>query len=497
MLKERKAGILMPISSLPSKFGIGTFGNSTKNFILWMKKCGLKVWQILPLLPTGYGDSPYQAVCSNALNYYFIDFDNLVSDGILKKSDYSDIKWSYDIRRVSYGVLFDNKIKVLKIAFNNYDKTSVEWLEFLKEGKFNDFCEFMTLKEYNGWQSRDKWNVCKEYEKNEVADFISKYFDEYLFWQFTQYIALKQWKEIKAFANSNGIEIMGDMPIYLADDSVEMWKSRKLFQTDISGKLKLRAGVPPDVFSADGQFWGNPVYDWDTMKKDGYKWWKNRIKSAFELYDIIRIDHFRAFDRYYAIPEGETTAKNGSWVDGPKAELFEDFSTSNIVAEDLGIIDDSVREMLKETGYPGMKVLSFAYDGNPYNTHKPDYYNENCVVYTGTHDNCPLFGFIKGMTETDKERFKEDVKLSAKYLNVDYEDKNDRMLTQTIVDIALASKSNLAIIPMHDFISADESARINTPSLASGVNWTYRYCYFEFKNSLAEKINRKLKKYRR
>ncbi len=468
----------MPVSSLPSDCGIGTFGKGAYAFLDWMKSAGMKVWQVLPLLPTSYGDSPYQSCASDALNHYFIDFELLRKEGLLERADYAGIVWSEDERRVDYGKLFECKIPVLKKAFARFDKSNEEWQSFLCDGKYADYALFMTLKTQFGYAPWTEWaEPYKSSEGKGLEEYISQHVDEIEFWQFTQYIFLKQWNAVREYAHKRGIQIMGDMPIYVAADSVETWKYRsKLFMLDEDGGLALKAGVPPDAFSEDGQLWGNPIYDWEKMKEDGYAWWKERIDYNFRLYDIVRIDHFRAFDRFFAIPVDAETAKEGEWMDGPKAELFEDWGDRAIVAEDLGIIDDGVRELLKTTGYPGMKIFEFAFDDNPENEYLPsNFTNGNCVAYTGTHDNETLRTFLESKEKAERKAFEsvleeECLKAEVPYITETVEDE-----CETIIALLMSSKADTVIIPMHDILCFGEEARLNAPSTLSGKNWTFRF----------------------
>ena len=484
--KERRAGILMPISALPSNEGIGTLGEQAYAFIDWLKKAGMKIWQVLPLLPTGYGDSPYQSCASDALNFYFIDLKTLEKDGLLEKEDYEDIDWGEDERRVDYGKLFVFKANVLRKAFARFDTAQADWTQFLQDGKYKDFALFMSLKNQFSHKPWTEWE--KEYKDCNVS-VLEKYQKENKqdieFWQFTQYLFLKQWNALRAYAKENGISIMGDMPIYVAYDSVEAWKYRRdLFMLDGEDEISLRAGVSPDAFSDDGQLWGNPVYDWEKMRSDGYLWWKKRFTYAFSLFDILRIDHFRAFDRFYAIPAGAETAQEGKWMDGPKAELFVGMEDCEIVAEDLGEIDEGVRKLLKKTGYPGMKIFEFAFDGNPENEYLPSEYIENCVAYTGTHDNDTLRSFIQTMGKEDRKTFEKTLEeqcLSADtpYLTESIEDE-----CKGIVELLYASKAETVVFPMHDALCMGTEARLNAPSTV-GNNWTFRYLETDFKNRVA------------
>ena len=496
----RRAGVLMPVSSLPSNCGIGTLGKGAYAFVDWLASAGMKIWQVLPLLPTGYGDSPYQSCASNALNYYFIDFEFLEKDGLLKRSDYAETVWADDERRVDYGRQFFYKVDVLKKAFERFDKNSPVWKAFLKEGKYLDFATFMTLKRkfcYTPWKT---WpEPFKSAEGKLPEGFYETEKEELAFWQFTQFIFLKQWKALRTYASKKGVLIMGDMPIYVAEDSVENWKYRKdLFMLDEDGNLSLRAGVPPDAFSEDGQFWGNPVYDWEKMKKDGYAWWKNRIADAFETqFDWIRIDHFRAFDRFFAIPADAESAKEGEWMDGPKESLFNALPKADIVAEDLGVIDDGVRALLKATGYPGMKVFEFAFDGNPENEYLPSNVKDvNCVFYTGTHDNEPLRAFLEGMDETARKSFEKELERECLEADVPYLTETVEDECATVIELLLSSVADTVILPMHDVACFGAEARLNAPSTVEG-NWTFRFKEKDFGRRKANWLKALVEKYNR
>lgn len=480
---KRSAGILMPVSSLPSQEGIGTLGDGAYAFVDWLESAGMKIWQVLPLLPTGYGDSPYQSCASDALNYYFIDLATLEKDGLLEPDDYQNVTWSDDIRRVNYGALFVEKAKILQKAFARFDKTSKEWQDFLFEGKYEDFAIFMSLKAKYAYATWDSWDEpYKNREKNALQAYKDEHKEEIEFWQFTQYIFLKQWNALKDYTNAKGIKIMGDMPIYVAYDSVEVWKNRKeLFMLDETDNVALRAGVPPDAFSEDGQLWGNPVYDWDKLKGNDYAWWKQRLQYAFTLFDIIRIDHFRAFDRFYAIPNDAETAKEGEWMDGPKGDLFKDMKEYPIVAEDLGIIDDGVRALLKETGYPGMKVFEFAFDGNPENEYLPSLHNKNSVAYTGTHDNETLRSFIEGLDEQERKYFETTLENECLSADVAYLTETIEEECKTVIELLFSSQANTVLFPMHDVLCFGEEARLNEPSTVSSQNWTFRFIENDFK----------------
>ncbi len=481
---KRRAGILMPVSSLPSPYGIGTLGKGAYAFVDWLQSAGMKIWQVLPLLPTGYGDSPYQSCASNALNYYFIDFAILEEEGLLEGSDYADIVWSEDDRRVDYGRQFVHKIPVLKKAFDRFDKRSADWQAFLRKGEYKDFALFMTLKSRFAYAPWTEWEEPYKACHAIPEGFFLEEREEIEFWQFTQYIFRKQWNALRTYANARGIEIMGDMPIYVAEDSVENWKYRReLFMLDGEGNLALRAGVPPDAFCDDGQFWGNPVYDWEKMKKDGYRWWKERFHYAFDTqFDIIRIDHFRAFDRFFAIPADAETAKEGAWLDGPKEALFEDFKGAEIVAEDLGVIDDGVRELLKKTGYPGMKVFAFAFDGDSENDYLPSNITDgNCVVYTGTHDNDTLRSFIESKNKEERKAFEKVLEDECLAADVAYVTETIEDECQSVIELLFSLKANTVIIPMQDVLCMGTEGRLNAPATVSNLNWTFRFVERDFK----------------
>ncbi len=495
---KRYAGILMPISALPSDEGIGTLGRYAFEFVDFLKAAEQKVWQVLPLNPTSYGDSPYQSCCANALNYYLIDLAELAKAGLLKISEIAEAELKDDSGRVDYFLQFKNKVALLKLAFERFER-SEEFAAFVNEGKYDDFCLFMSIKAHCDYVAWDKWpQELKNYSPQLEESWRNEHREEILFWQFTQYMFLKQWKKLKAYANAAGIAVMGDIPLYIAYDSVEMWKyGDKMFKVDEQRKPYLVAGVPPDAFSDDGQLWGNPVYDWEKMKKDGFGWWNARIADCLQLVDILRIDHFRGFDRYYEIPFGEETARNGAWAEGPSKALFEDKLELDIVAEDLGVIDDGVRELMKFVGYPGMKILEFAFDGNPDNEHKPSCYSENFVCYTGTHDNMPLKAYIDDLNEDARETYAKDLENECKLLKIDPKTDCAESMCDTEVELAYASKAFMAIIPFWDLLALGVEARFNLPSTVSRLNWSTRFEKDDFSPEMARRLKGLVKKYGR
>lgn len=488
---KRIAGILMPVSSLPSDYGIGTLGKAAYRFVDFLARTGCGIWQVLPLLPTSYGDSPYSSCCANALNPYFIDLDLLKEQGLLEKEEYSALDWGNNPRRVDYAKLYESRFSVLKLAFSRFDRTSPVWTAFLRKGEYRDFALFMALKAEHGGAPWTKWGEFAEYDEEAISAYEAAHRDETEFWQFTQFEFLMQWNALKAYANGRGVKLMGDMPIYLARDSVEMWKYRRsLFLLDQDGTLAVQAGVPPDAFSDTGQLWGNPVYDWEKHKRDGYAWWHNRILTALRLYDWVRIDHFIGFVRYYCIPEGQRDARLGEWRKGPGAELFKGLEQKHVVAEDLGIVTDEVRAAVAETGYPGMRILQHAFDGNPQNEHKPVNYPQNVVAYTGTHDNVTLFTRISQMQGEERVRMIRDLKEECGKAGVRAVCASEKQICDTVLRLLFASKAKMAIAPLQDILLMGAEGRINAPSTVSPDNWSVRFTVSDFSDRLVRRIAR-------
>lgn len=488
LIKQRLAGILMPISSLPSPHGIGTLGGGAYEFVEFLCGCGMKIWQMLPIVPTGYGDSPYQALSAKALNFYFIDLELLSEDGLLDKSEYESVNFGDNPERVDYEKLFLNRIPILKIAYGRFDKKNPEFMEFINSGQYRDFSLFMALKEKHGFKSFDLWDEkFRKYRNDVIDEYIKESLDDINFWEWTSFIFLKQWKSLKEYANKRGILIMGDIPIYVASDSLEMWKyGKELFLLDKDGSPSSVAGVPPDDFCEDGQLWGNPLFNWDN--KESLSWWEERIELAKEMFDIVRIDHFRAFSAFYAIDNGEKNARQGRWIKGPGAELFLKIGKANIVAEDLGVIDDDVRDLLIKTGYPGMRVLEFAFDGNPKNEHKPSNYNENCFAYTGTHDNPPLISYIESLDENKLNLFDVDLMRECKIFGIEFENETNQKRAECAIKLLLTSRAGAVILPMQDMLFMSEKARINTPSTVTANNWSYRFLPSHFSKAVSSRI---------
>ncbi len=495
---NRNAGILLHITSLPSKNGVGTLGAEAYEFIDWMEKAHLKIWQVLPLVPTNYGDSPYQSVSSTALNYYLIDFEILHKKGLLKKKQYESRCFGHYEQKVDFSLLFKEKVDVLKLAFEKFNQNEDSFITFVQKGEFKDFALFMTIKAMHEYKAWNLWD--EEFQNYSISleeRILKEYRNDYLFWVWTQYEFLEEWNELHQYAKNKGIEIMGDMPLYVAYDSVEVWKHPELFLLTEDKKPKLVAGCPPDAFTADGQLWGNPIYDWEYMRNQNYAWWNERIQKAFDLFDILRIDHFRGFSQYYAIPAEHENARNGTWQDGPKIELFKDKLNMKIVAEDLGFIDEGVKLLMRQTGYPGMKILEFAFDGSKDNDHKPSNYQENCLVYTGTHDNMPIYQYILDLDPNALNTFLTDLKEECEMLQVNYNDKSYEDITNTVVELAFASKANTCIIPIQDLLCQDGTTRMNLPSTVSTKNWSYRVRKEDISEKLSERIKNYIHKYNR
>ncbi len=473
---ERGAGVLCNISSLPNKYGIGSLGDEAYDFVRLLNKTHVKYWQILPLVQTGFGDSPYQSVCCNSGNPYYIDLKALREKGLLDEDELKSAEMPSGA--VNYSALYETRFNILRLAYARFNVKDKEFTAFVESGMFDDYALFMSLKSRYGGRFDTLPDAYKYREKLAMLEFKhSVYKSDYLFWQFVQFIFFKQWKQLKDYANSLGIKIIGDLPLYVAYDSSDVWANPKLFQLDRELKPTFVAGVPPDYFSKKGQLWGNPLYDWEAMSADNFEWWVKRIQWAHSLYDIIRIDHFRGLDRYYSIPAGSDTAETGEWVQGPGMRLFGEISRRlgniDIIAEDLGVMDNGVIRLRERTGFPGMKIMQFAFDGNPENPYLPEHIEKNAVVYTGTHDNDTTLGFINEMDASDFKRFKQQIRETLKYVNVILPIASREDTAMAVNVCTLASRARIAILPVQDVMLLDTSARMNIPSTASG-NWQFR-----------------------
>ena len=473
---ERSAGILCHISSLPGKYGIGTLGKEAYAFADFLKKSHVKYWQILPLVQTGYGDSPYQSVCCNSGNPYFIDLEALRDEGLLDSEELESCE--VPSGSVDYEKLYKSRYEILRLAYARFNIKNQNFIDFIDSGEFEDYAVFMSLKSrYNG--SFDSFPDAYKYKEHlAIYEFRkSEYKNEYCFWLFLQYVFKKQWTKLKNYVNSLGIKIIGDIPLYVAYDSSDVWGHPELFKLDDELHPTEVAGVPPDYFSKTGQLWGNPLYNWDVMAADNFKWWTNRVKKAAELYDVIRIDHFRGLDRYYAIPAGSQTAEVGEWCKCPGEKLFESIKSElgeiPIIAEDLGVIDSGVIKLRQWTGFPGMKILQFAFDGKLNNPYLPANIEQNSIVYTGTHDNNTAVGFFEEMSEEEFLTFKARLRSALQTEEVAVPFVTRAQAARALCACALASAANLAIIPVQDLLTLNAKARMNTPSVAQG-NWQFR-----------------------
>lgn len=467
----RGSGILLHITSLPSSYGVGTLGKAAYDFVDFLEKSGQKYWQILPIGHTGFGDSPYQAFSAFAGNPYMIDLDFLRDEGLLKNEEYHHIDWGKNGRKVDYGKLSENRIQVLKNIMNRFKK-SEEYELFCAENAFwlEDYSVFASLKEHFSGAAFFEWKKpLPEADKKDCE-----------FRKILQFLFFSQWKKLKSYANSKGIKIIGDLPIYVAYDSADVMGNPKLFELDLNGRPVNVAGVPPDAFSPSGQLWGNPVFDWEYMRSDGFGWWIKRIRYSLTLFDVLRIDHFRGFSSFYSVPFGSEDAVNGSWRAAYGAELFEAvekvIGKPAIIAEDLGFIDNGVRELIKKTGFPGMKILQFAFDSRDGGDYLPHNYGKNCVAYIGTHDNDTLAGWLAAAP-------KKDVAYAAEYLRLS----KAEGYVEGFIKSALASVADTVILTMQDLLSLGTKARMNTPSTVSG-NWQWRALKSDFSPDLAEKL---------
>lgn len=497
---ERSSGLLMPIFSLPSKYGIGDFGKSSFEFIDFLNKSGQKFWQVLPLVQTGYGNSPYSSVSSTSFSPYFISIELLKDQGLLLEEE---LEFSlYNGKYIDYGFLYNARFPLLKKAFSRFDKQDKGFTAFVKKGTARDYALFMSLKYVNGQKHFYEWaDKYKFRDKVALKNFEQDYQEEVLFWQFVQYMATTEWKAVKKYANKKGVSIIGDMPLYVALDSVDVWTNPHLYKLDENFVPKKVAGVPPDYFCAEGQLWGNPVFDYDVHKKDDFSWWVKRVKKALDNFDYIRIDHFRGLDRYYEVENGRPNAIVGEWVDVPSDQLFtaihKGVDKTKIIAEDLGIIDDGVRELLKKTGYPGMKILSFAFDGQPDNLYLPQALPQNSVCYTGTHDNDTLMGLISGASEWDKNNLYNGVKNSLSVMGIDLEVFDDYSLARAVWELGFASNANLFITPLQDVLLCGSDMRINEPGTVKQQNWSIKFEKQDFNENVAYKIKTLTQKYHR
>ena len=481
----RESGILMHITSLPGPYGIGTMGKAAFRFVDFLKAAGQRCWQILPLTPTGYGDSPYQSNSAYAGNPYLIDLDLLVEEGLLKAEELQNIPWCSREDKVDFGAQYRHRLDVLRIAYGRFrahDKLEV----FLHENSrwLSSFTLYMALKEkFDGkpwyqWEYRLKFR-----EPNALWQVRHELKEQIRFYGFVQYLFFKQWNALRDYATAAGIKIIGDVPIYVPYDSVDVWADPELFQLDETMTPTDVAGVPPDGFSADGQLWGNPLYRWDVMAEQDFTWWKNRMAAAAKLYDVVRLDHFRGFEAYWAVPYGDTTAKNGRWVKGPGMDFIASLQAAlpqlELIAEDLGFLTQEVLDLRDDAGLPGMKVLEFAFDSREPSDYLPHNYPINSVCYTGTHDNMTMRQWFDTAAA-------DAVAYATEYMSLS----DAEGLVWGVIRTAMGSVSRLCVVPLQDYLDLGGEARMNFPGTMTDANWTWRAGDGMITDELAAKIHR-------
>ena len=488
----RKSGILMHISSLPNPYGIGTVGKCAREFVDFLHDAGQTVWQILPLSPTGCGNSPYQSFSAFAGNPYLIDLDELIEQGLLTRQEVEAVCWASEEGRVDYGVLYRERLQLLRLAYDRFVPDE-EFEQFVAENALwlEDYALFMVLKErFEGrpWQSWSLSLMMRLPEMMEVC--LREYAQEIRFRYFLQYTFFTQWKALRQYANSRGIRILGDVPIYVPLDSADVWSAPHLFQLDGSCRPTMVAGCPPDSFTAEGQLWGNPLYNWDVMKQHGYSWWIRRLEAAAKMFDAVRLDHFRGFESYWAVPAGAENAVGGSWQPGPGMDFLQAVRTAlphlELIAEDLGYVTPEVRRLQEQSGYPGMKVIQFAFDSREAGNYLPDTYTENSVCYSGTHDNPTLAQWLEEVAPKDLEE-------AVQYLGLSKEEG----LVRGLLRGCMESVSRLCVIQLQDWLELGAEARMNTPGTVSDGNWTWRAQPGCLTKELAERIREMTEQYGR
>ena len=488
----RECGTLMHITSLPGPYGVGTMGKSAYAFVDFLNKTGQGCWQILPLTPTSYGDSPYQSCSTFAGNHYLIDLDLLVEEGLLKQAELDAITWYDRENKVDFGIQYNNRLNVLRLAFSRFERSDEFYAFCADNGSWlSDFALFMALKAENQGKPWYQWEKgLKTREPDAIWKARQALRDETSFYSFVQYLFYKQWTALRSYAHENGVRIIGDVPIYVPYDSVDVWSNSELFQLDADLNPTGVAGCPPDAFSEDGQLWGNPLYRWDLMEKRGYSWWINRLTAAGKLYDVIRLDHFRGFESYWSIPYGDTTAKGGRWVKGPGMDFINAIKAQlpqlELIAEDLGILTDAVLELRDESGFPGMKVLGFAFDSRNPSAYLPQAYIRNTVCYTGTHDNMTMQQWFDSASEDAVAYAKEYMALTK-----------EEGFVWGVIRTAMASVSDLCVVPMQDFLGMGEEGRMNFPGTMSDANWTWRATEDLFTDELEQRIGKMVRLYNR
>lgn len=487
---QRSSGILLSISSLPSPYGIGTFGKVAYDFVDFLYASGQKYWQMLPLGPTSFGDSPYQSFSTFAGNPYFIDLDMLVEDGLISKKDLKNIDWGKDETSVDYGKIYENRFAVLeKAKKNGWERDKEDVKRFTAEKSWlKDYALFMACKRHFDMKSWLEWpdESLRKRQHDTLIDYSERLKDDIELFTYIQYLFYKQWEKLREYIRAKDIKIIGDVPIYVALDSADVWSEPHEFMLDEDFKPIDVSGCPPDAFSKNGQLWGNPLYDWEHMENDGFGWWIRRIEGLSGLYDVIRIDHFRGLDEYWAVPYGEKTAKNGEWRRGPGMKLVRVlngwFENVKFIAEDLGFASDSVEQLLKDSGWPGMKVMEFAFDSQSASAYLPHRYNNNCICYTGTHDNETIMEWKENIS-------KKDLAYAIEYLNLT----EDEGYNFGMIRGGMSSVADLFITQMQDYLGLGKGSRMNTPS-TTGTNWQWRMKASDLKGPAAKKLAARIKK---
>ena len=490
---NRSSAILLSVSSLPSNYGIGTLGKAAYDFADFLHASGQKYWQMLPLGPTSYGDSPYQSFSSFAGNPYFIDLDLLIEDGLLKPSDLKGVDFGQDPRLIDYAKIYNCRFRILETAKKNgWERDAKEVAAFAEKNPWlADYALYMACKRHFAMKSWTEWKDKKlRFRDPETLDKYREELKEDIeLFTYIQYLFFLQWEALRKYLKKLEIQTIGDVPIYVPLDSADVWSEPQFFALDENYMPDKVAGVPPDYFSEDGQLWGNPLYHWDRMQQDGFGWWIRRIGGAAQLFDVIRIDHFRGFSEYWAVPYGEKTAKKGSWMQGPGMRLVSAlsgwFRETRFIAEDLGTPTDGLRQLLKESGWPGMKVLEFAFDSKEESNFLPHYYGSNCICYTGTHDNATLAEWLEDAS-------REDVRFAMDYLGI----KSRKDFVSHVIRAGLGSVADLFVAQMQDYLELGKGHRMNVPSTIGG-NWCWRLLPGELTDELAEKIAHLTKLYGR
>ncbi len=479
----RQSGILMHITSLPGPYGIGTMGKSAYDFVDFLRASGQTRWQILPLTPTGYGDSPYQSCSTYAGNHYLIDLDLLIKDGLLKKEELQTVSWGDDPQRVDFGKIYENRLQVLRLAFDRFTQDA-DFEAFCRDNSswLSDFALFMALKDTHKGKPWYEWEEpLKRRDPDALWEIRKTLRQQTRFYSFVQYLFCKQWEALRQYAHDNGIRIIGDVPIYVPYDSADVWASPELFWLTEKLDPVAVAGCPPDCFNEDGQLWGNPLYRWDVHREDKYNWWIRRLAAAGSRYDIIRIDHFRGFESYWAVPFGDATARGGEWLKGPGMDFLGAIRKAlpqvEMIAEDLGFLTPEVKKLRDDSGYPGMKVLGFAFDSREPSDYLPHTYTPNTVCYTGTHDNMTTRQWFETV-EPDAAKY------AAQYMALTEEEG----YVWGTIRTAMASVSETCIVPMQDYLDLGGEARMNFPGTRTSDNWTWRAVDGYINDALAKKI---------